>query len=439
MRVVGIALLLLLVGGSIGYAADTCRGPSCVWIPLVSEGSVPISTQAPAATAVVSPTSTPKVTPTRTPTPTSTSVAPTPTPSNTPSPTPTPSNTPSPTHIAEDPYFTQITWSTVASQPYSNSEAQSAVVGGKLYSFGGFDSTKPCCTPTRRVFVYDPTTNTWTRLADMPKGITHGGFTSDNEHIYYAGGYIEGTGGNQIFGTTQVWKYTIVTDSYTPLPSLPSDHAAGILALVGRDLHYLGGTNKARTEDVGNHIVLSLDGGTSWTRAAPLPNPRHHMGGVVLDGKIYVIGGQHKHDQALVPQNAVHRYDPTTDTWEELPSLPVARNHMTNSTFVMDGRIIVTGGQVHHHESLANVTAYDPKTNQWTELTPLPRAIDSAVAGTINGRIFFSTGGTKTTYMGIPRTLSASSVWNDTVFQVPLQESKVLVQDNPASLLYFCR
>ncbi|HEX2618693.1 MAG TPA: kelch repeat-containing protein, partial [Phototrophicaceae bacterium] len=65
--------------------------------------------------------------------------------------------------------FTQITWSTVTAQPFSNSEAQSAVVKGKLYSFGGFDSTVACCTPTRRAYVYDPTVDTWTNLANMPK------------------------------------------------------------------------------------------------------------------------------------------------------------------------------------------------------------------------------------------------------------------------------
>lgn len=75
--------------------------------------------------------------------------------------------------------FTTITWSTAAPQPYSNSEGQSAVVNNLLYSFGGFDSTKSCCTPTRRVYVYNPVSNAWTALRDMPKGVTHGGLITD--------------------------------------------------------------------------------------------------------------------------------------------------------------------------------------------------------------------------------------------------------------------
>ena len=112
-----------------------------------------------------------------------------------------------------------IGWSTVASQAFTNSEAQGAVVGGKLYVFGGFDSTKPCCTPTRRAFVYDPTANAWTPIADLPKGVTHAGMATDGTDIFYAGGYIENAAQTgQIFGTREVWRYSPATNAYTALP-----------------------------------------------------------------------------------------------------------------------------------------------------------------------------------------------------------------------------
>ena len=297
-----------------------------------------------------------------------------------------------------------IGWSTVASQAFTNSEAQGAVVGGKLYVFGGFDSTKACCTPTRRAFVYDPTTNAWTPIADLPKGVTHAGMATDGTDIFYAGGYIENAAQTgQIFGTREVWRYSPATNAYTALPLLPVERAGGQLVVLGGELHYFGGTNLARTQDVGDHYVLALSGGTSWTTKASLPNPRHHMGAAVLDGFIYAIGGQHGHDDALVTQADVHAYDAATDTWTQRASLPSARGHIASATVLLGGRIVVAGGETSHGAGIAAVTAYDPALNAWTALTALPAARVSGVAGVIAGELYYTTGsGTATTYKGVP-------------------------------------
>lgn len=403
------ALLEIYNAGALVAPSDDVpnNDPAKFYLPLVSGGAgtstgatpTPTATPTLVATAVPGePTLTATATATTTATVTTTATA-------TATATATTTATPTGTATPADPgNFTTITWSSIASQPNGNSEAQRAVVGGKLYSFGGF---APCCTPTRRVFVYDPATNVWKRLADMPKGVTHAGMTTDGTYVYYAGGYREtddaqGNPIGQMFGTREVWRYDPATDTYSRMPDLPIDRAAGVLALVGRDLHYFGGTNKARTQDVGEHYVLALDGGTAWTTAAPLPNPRHHMGGVVLDGQIYAIGGQHKHDGGLVPQASVHRYDPATNTWTEVASLALARNHITNSTVVYGGRIIVFGGQGKSGQTFDNVSAYDPRTNTWVELTPLPAPRHSAIAAEIGGVFYFSTGGTTLGYKGVP-------------------------------------
>ena len=116
----------------------------------------------------------------------------------------------------ETPDFTALTWSTAAPQPFRNSEAQGLVLDGKLYSFGGFDETKTpsIYTPTDRAYVYDPATDAWTAIANMPPmqdgtvpgGTTHTGTATDGTDIYFAGGYTakgEANGGatGQIFGT----------------------------------------------------------------------------------------------------------------------------------------------------------------------------------------------------------------------------------------------
>lgn len=281
------------------------------------------------------------------------------------------------------------------------------VVNGKLYVFGGFDPDKSCCTPTRRAFVYDPALDSWTPIADMPAmgngtlagGLTHAGTATDGIAIYFAGGYTaaNATGTGQIFGTREVWRYNVDSNTYTRLPDLPVARAAGQLAVVGRNLHYIGGTNQARTQDVGDHYVLALDGGTSWGTLAPLPNPRHHAGAAVLNGKIYYIGGQRGHDGPLVPQSDVHVYDPVSNSWSQAASMTKPTNHAGSSTFVKDGRIIVLGGQMNHNQSIRDVVSYNPATNSWSALTPLPRSVHSGVGGTIGGKLYYSTGNASST------------------------------------------
>ena len=182
--------------------------------------------------------------------------------------------------------FTNISWGTATSQPYAVSEAQGKVVNEKLYSFGGFDSRKSTFTPTKRAYVYDPETNTWSAIADLPHtpngddygGVTHAGITTHGTDIYIAGGYTSNTAGTgQIFGTKQVWKYIISQNVYTQLPDLPINVAAGQLEYLDGKLHYIAGPNSARTLDLGNHYVLNMNNLSGcWAKLAPLTNSRQH-------------------------------------------------------------------------------------------------------------------------------------------------------------------
>ena len=297
--------------------------------------------------------------------------------------------------------FAQLSWQTSLPQPYSVAEANGLAVGGKLYSFSGFDSTKGCCTPTNRAFAFDPEQQTWALLAPMPPmndtehgGMTHAGVTTDGEGIFFAGGYTANASGRgQIFGTREVLRYDPASDSYSRLPDLPIERAAGQLEFLSGKLYYFGGTNQERTEDTGNLYILDLAAGaTAWREGTPLPNPRNHLGGVVLGDKIYAVAGQHGHDNRLITQADVHAYDPGTDSWRQVASLPLPLSHIANSSFALDGRLVVVGGEVDHFEAVPNVFAYDPGEDVWLELTSLPLARVSTVADVVSGTII-SAGG----------------------------------------------
>ncbi len=288
-----------------------------------------------------------------------------------------------------------FTYTPIAPMPFGTNEAESVVLGDQLYIFGGFDTTKATFTPTNRAWRYDPAANKWTALPPMPNnGITHSGIATDGvRYIYYAGGSASADNATQqVFGTVDAWRYDTVTGTYTALPDMPEARSAGGLGYVAGKLYYFGGNNLTRTVDGSETWMLDLTGGaTSWVSEASLPDPRNHVGFATMNGQIYAVGGQYGSDSRTA-QGALDRYDPASNTWTVLPSMPLPRGHVMDSTFVLDGDLVVAGGWTASNVSAA-VLAYDPVANSWSAWPNLPEARTSTtVKGISGGRFVFCCG-----------------------------------------------
>src|SRR5262249_13450702 len=88
--------------------------------------------------------------------------------------------------LALDDPFSTITGKQFTKSPVPRPEAQGATLFGRLYVFGGYESSNFRLYP--RSDVYDPTTSAWTQLPDMPVATTHAGTTTDagSNSIYFA-------------------------------------------------------------------------------------------------------------------------------------------------------------------------------------------------------------------------------------------------------------
>ena len=301
--------------------------------------------------------------------------------------TPTPTPTPTPTDG-------NITWTTGTAIPVATSEIISAEVGGKLYTFGGFiDFTFK---PTKSARVYDPATGNWSSIAPLSVGLTHAGVAADDTTIYFAGGYPgNGPDGNQTFGTTHAFKYTPSTNTYTDLPNLPVARASGALAKLGNVLYYISGSQVTNRSDVTNVYALDLTNlAAGWVTKASLPAPRNHAGAVTLNGAIYVVGGQTGNDETLIAQSSLYRYNVAANTWTTLAAMPTGgRSHITDSTFVRNGRIVVLAGQNAYEKSLSSNLEYNPETNTWRTLNALPAARFSGAGHLLgNGKVIYTGG-----------------------------------------------
>lgn len=290
-----------------------------------------------------------------------------------------------------------FSWDTKAAAPIGRSEGQGAAVGSRLYVFGGFYTGT---TTTARSDVYDTATDRWTRLPDLPEELTHSAAVADGAIIWLIGGYVDDHPGP---ATRRVWKFNTVNQTWSRGPQLPAPRGAGAASILGRELHFFGGTNRVAGStadpDQGDHWVLNLDGGSSWAARSPLPNPRNHLAGASVDGRIYAIGGQHNENESSGLQADVHRFDPATNAWTKVASLPKARSHIVS--VVRDGQVLVLGGTNPGNTASSDVAAFDPAANLWSRLPSLPGGRKTPVAALVADTVFLTGGSHATsTYAG---------------------------------------
>jgi hypothetical protein len=305
-----------------------------------------------------------------------------PTPTPTPAPTPTPTPTPNPT----------LVWQTAATAPLALAEAQGAAANGKLYVMGGYYKTLPSYQGTTRANVYDPATNTWSAIADMPRPITHAGVAAIGSNIWIAGGYPTLPNGQQQFATTDVSIYNTLTNTWSAGPSLPAARGAGVMVAVGSTLRFISGVDSKRVDQTEHWVLDTNNLAAGWTNAASLPEGRNHVAAVVLNNTIYVVGGQLGTNDATGPKSDVFAYHPSTNAWTSVASLPKKRSHITDSTFVWNGKIVVAGGVSTGDHPLADVNIYDPATNAWSTLAALPAPRHSPVVQYAGGKFIATTG-----------------------------------------------
>jgi N-acetylneuraminic acid mutarotase len=287
-------------------------------------------------------------------------------------------------------------WTRIADAPFARYEATTHVFNGKAYLFGGYKDSDFHVSREYRVF--NPATNTWTLLGSLPSGLseTHTGVADDGKYIYVIGGFsgdLKETKPQQI-GSKRVFRLDPSTNKWSEIASLPQAQGAGGAAVIGRTLHFFGGNGADRETNLGNHYVLNLDNlGAGWKTAAPMPDPKDHFSTVVLNNKIYAIAGEYGHDAAFDTQKTMDVYDPASNSWKRLASMPIENSHAEGSTFAYKGQIIFAGGQTKDQQrSTDRVFAYDPAKDQWRELYHLPYYLQGSIVMVVGTKVYVTQG-----------------------------------------------
>jgi kelch-like protein 17 (actinfilin)/kelch-like protein 20 len=86
---------------------------------------------------------------------------------------------------------------------------------------------------------------------------------------------------------------------------------------------------------------------------------------VVVDGKLYVLGGADADGDAL---SSVERYDPAKNAWEAVAPMSTAR--YDSAAAVVDGKLYVMGGMADGN-ALSSVERYDSAKNEWVPMASM--------------------------------------------------------------------
>jgi N-acetylneuraminic acid mutarotase len=140
---------------------------------------------------------------------------------------------------------------------------------------------------------------------------------------------------------------------------------------------------------------------TVWKAKISMPTARWGHSAILVDGKIYVIGGSNTTGWNAAAVSTVEVYDPSNNSWDvNKAPLPTARVHM--SSCELSGKIYLIGGRPSWgRDPKGNVEVYDPATDTWDtskEPMPMPRAGGGCCA--INDKIYIvgGTSGSATYY-----------------------------------------
>jgi N-acetylneuraminic acid mutarotase len=123
-----------------------------------------------------------------------------------------------------------------------------------------------------------------------------------------------------------------------------------------------------------------------------MPTPRNHLTAGAVGQTFYAIGGRSGGIESAT--NAIEAYDPATQTWTAKAPMPTARSGLAG--VVVNGCLYVFGGEgnrAHPKGVFAQAEVYNPQMNTWHALPPMPTPRHGIGAAAIGSRIYIPSGG----------------------------------------------
>lgn len=238
---------------------------------------------------------------------------------------------------------------------------------GRVLVAGGFTCTNGCAEIVRSAEIYDPSSNRWTTTSPMgtPR-YDHAAALLSDGRVLVAGG-----------GVRSAEIYDPMTGQWSPTAAM-GDVRRGLSATSLQDGRVLiaggwGCTAGPGCRDTGFRAEVFSPSTMTWSETGGMPSGHALHDALLLpDGRVFVIGG---FESTGRPTAAVV-WNPVDGGWTKAArAVPLSGGHgLPRAVVVPDGRVFVAGG----YSALGpngQVSAYwDPASNKWTPALPMTNA-----------------------------------------------------------------
>ncbi len=193
-------------------------------------------------------------------------------------------------------------WIEKTSMPSSRGAHMAVTVDDKIYVIGGAAFGTALGTNQ----MYDPATDTWTPRRAMPSPREHLAATAWNGRIYVIGGRVPSNVGLTNVRTLEV--YDPATDTWESLQDMPTARGGLAAAALHDKIYVFGGENPGIFSQNEEYDPAT----DTWRTMEPMPVPRHGIGAVAVADTIFIIGGGPRAGFAVTDDNS--SYVPPTPT-----------------------------------------------------------------------------------------------------------------------------
>jgi N-acetylneuraminic acid mutarotase len=193
------------------------------------------------------------------------------------------------------------TWTTRSPLPEAGMQISAQQVNGKIYVVG-----------LARIYVYDVASDSWTNKTSMPlpaSGSAVASAVCDNKIVVTRKYFV----GNNLHADMQTWIYDTTENSWSQNSSAPTvvglggaQATSGIAA--PRRVYVLGLTTEQYPPCSANEVFDPETG--VWGTAAPTPTNRSEFSVVMVNDRLYVIGGFLYSPRSLTLTNLNEEYTP---------------------------------------------------------------------------------------------------------------------------------
>ena len=244
------------------------------------------------------------------------------------------------------------TWIRQADMPSVRRDFALVALGDRIYALGGKVSADD---NSALVESFDPRTNSWKRHADLPAARSAVSAVALAGRLWAVGGF-----GVPDAGVATVEAYVPGEDKWEKQADMPTRRGYVSLAVIGSGLLAIGGYDRAIVR-----AVEELDPATGRWKGLPSYLGRGAAGpAMVVKGRVYIIPSWNS------PTANVEEFDPAAGAWTTKAAMPTLRGDFGH--VVVDERVYALGGWRRGGRDLvASVERYDTGSDTWSQLPPL--------------------------------------------------------------------